>query len=145
MINNKTKYALKSLLTLSADTSGKSVSISELAEKDHIPQKFLEAILLDLKHAGLIESRRGKMGGYMLSKPANQIKVGDIIRLFNGPLALLPCASVTRHQRCIECVDEATCSLRTLMRQVRDVTSQLLDNTSLADLNKTGCATLYNI
>lgn len=145
MLNNKTKYAIKALLSLSKDTSGKAIHISELAEKDQLPQKFLEAILLELKHAGIIESRRGKMGGYILSKPADQITIGEVIRLFNGPLALLPCASVTRPQKCIECIDEQVCSLRLLMRQVRDKTSQILDNTSLADMNRTAFSGCYNI
>ena len=145
MLNNKTKYAIKALLSLSKNTSGQVVHISELAEANQIPQKFLEAILLELKHAGIIDSKRGKMGGYILSRPANQIQIGEVIRLFNGPLALLPCASVTRHQKCAECIDEAVCSLRILMRQVRDMTSQLLDNTSLADLNRQQNAEIYYI
>lgn len=135
MLSNKTKYALKALIALTKTEVGVPVHISDLATQEKIPQKFLELILLELKHLGVLESRRGKEGGYLLSKPANQIMVGDVIRFLEGPLALLPCASTTRYKKCDDCTDENNCGLRRLMRQVRDMTSQLLDKTTLADIN----------
>ncbi|NJC08811.1 Rrf2 family protein [Polymorphobacter fuscus] len=111
------------------------VPISVIAAHQKLPRKFLEIILLDLKNGGLVESYRGKAGGYRLARPASQISFGDIIRLIEGPLALVPCVSMTAYQRCADCFEESTCVIRKTMLVVRDNTAAILDHTSLADLS----------
>ena len=98
-----------------------------------MPRKFLELILLELKRNGLVRSFRGKNGGYILAKQPGDIYFGHVIRLIDGPLAQLPCASKTAYRRCDDCQDEATCAIRKVLRQVRDASSRILDSTSLAD------------
>lgn len=136
MLAQKTRYALKALLLLAEAQSGKNpkepVLISELAKKGGMPRKFLEAILLELKNHGILESRKGRGGGYLLGKDPEEIKFGAIIRILEGPLALLPCVSRTAYKRCGECGDEETCGIRILFKEVRDRTAEILDNTSLA-------------
>ncbi len=111
--------------------------VSELAERDAIPKKFLEAILLDLNRKGVVQSKKGKGGGYFLRRGPSEITVGEVIRALEGPLALVPCVSQTAYARCVECVDEETCGVRIAMQRVRDATAQILDHTTLADLNRT--------
>ena len=111
------------------------VLVADLAERQRIPKKFLEAILLDLKRHGFLVSKKGKGGGYLLSRAPSTITVGQIIRVLEGPLALVPCASQTQYRRCEECVDEATCGVRVAMVEVRDATSRILDKTTLSALN----------
>lgn len=136
MLTKRSKYGLKAVLYLAAQQPGRGpVLVSELAESQRIPKKFLEAILLDLKRFGLLQSKKGKGGGYFLSRPPDQITVGQVVRALGGPLALIPCVSQTAYARCEECVDEATCGVRKAMKEVRDATSQILDNTTLAGLN----------
>jgi Rrf2 family protein len=134
MISKKTKYALKAMIALADETVAEPVLIADLAEREGIPKKFLEQILLDLKNAGLIQSKKGRGGGYFLRKTASEIKLGQIIRLFEGPLALLPCVSQMAYVRCSECRDERLCGIRLVMKEVRDATARILDNTSLADV-----------
>ncbi len=134
MINKKTKYAIKALTELARSNQGGPMHIETLANKQGIPKKFLELILLDLKRLGFIESKRGKDGGYILRKSPDKITVGEVIRFFDGPLALLPCASVTRYEKCSDCVDDKTCSLMRLMKSVRNETSKILDNTKISEL-----------
>ena len=110
------------------------VHIAALSSKESIPLKFLEAILLELKGYGLLESKKGKNGGYSLSRPPSTITFGSIIRLMEGPLAPLPCASETAFPPCAECRDVESCGTRILMRQVRDAMAAVLDRTTLADL-----------
>ncbi len=138
MLSNRTKYAVKALLAIYRDRSGKPVHIYDIAKNENIPQKFLELIMLDLKKTGVIDSKRGKGGGYYLTTEPQSIRIGDIIRAFEGPLALLPCASLTNYKRCKDCHDENTCSLRHLMQEVREKTSQILDQTNLASLSSKG-------
>ena len=109
--------------------------ISDLADRDAIPKKFLEAILLDLKRHGLVESKKGKGGGYFLRRGPAEVTCGDVIRALEGPLALVPCVSQTAYMPCADCVDEATCGVRLAMKEVRDATARILDNTTLADIN----------
>jgi len=111
------------------------VPISVIAADQKLPRKFLEAILLELKNGGLVNSYRGKMGGYRLARPANQISFGEIIRLIEGPVALVPCVSVSAYQRCVDCFEETTCAIRKVMLVVREQTANILDHTSLADLS----------
>jgi Rrf2 family protein len=109
------------------------VMIGDIAERENVPRKFLEAMLVDLRKRGLLDSRRGKYGGYRLAKPAEAISFGEIIRIVDGPLAPLPCASKSGFRPCDDCTDANSCSVRWLMLQVRDATADILDNCSLAD------------
>jgi Rrf2 family protein len=113
------------------------VLIGTLAREEAIPMKFLEAILLDLKGRGLLDSKVGRKGGYFLNRPPSAITIGSIIRIIEGPLAPLPCASETAFKACEECEDVENCGTRIIMRRVRDAMSEVLDRTTLADLIKT--------
>jgi len=108
--------------------------IASIAKEESIPLKFLEAILLDLKSHGLLESKLGRKGGYRLSRPPSSVTVGSIIRMMEGPLAPIPCASETAYRPCAECKDIEGCGTRIIMREVRDAISDVLDRTTLADL-----------
>lgn len=119
-------------MALAKETSGKLLLVSEIAEQENLPKKFLEAILLELNRNGLVRSRRGRGGGYALAKPADLITFGQIIRIIDGPLAPLACVSVNYYRRCDECKDEQTCEIRRVMRRVRDAIANELDGTSLA-------------
>ncbi|MCW8133101.1 MAG: Rrf2 family transcriptional regulator [Planctomycetota bacterium] len=134
MLSNKVKYALKAMLHLAREHGKGPVLIADLAEKEGIPKKFLELILLELRNHGLLQSKKGKGGGYSLSMNPDLITMGQIIRLIEGPLAPLPCVSQTRYERCSDCVDEAACGLRMIMKEVRDATARILDGANLKDL-----------
>ena len=136
MLSKKTKYALKALQYLARAKDRGPVLIAEIASNEGIPQKFLEAILLELKKEGFLESRKGKGGGYFLGRPAESITLGAVVRKMEGPLALLPCVSQTAYRRCDECHDERTCGIRMIMKDVRDRTAEILDSTSLADVEE---------
>jgi Rrf2 family protein len=136
MISKKAKYALKALLYLAKNSEKPLVLISEIAEGERIPRKFLEAILVDLKVQQVVQSTRGKNGGYTLVKDPSQISVGNVIRMIDGPLAPVHCVSHLYYRKCEECVDETTCEIRILMKQVRDATCAILDTTFLTDLTK---------
>ncbi|MSR77488.1 MAG: Rrf2 family transcriptional regulator [Candidatus Omnitrophica bacterium] len=135
MISRKTKYALKALVTLAAEYKTRQpVLISELAERDRTPKKFLEQILLELKNKGFLASKKGKGGGYLLAKSPEKISIGSVVRLFEGSVALLPCVSQTAYERCAECIDENACGIRSVMKEVRDETARILDGTSLREV-----------
>src|ERR1700674_1466616 len=136
MLSKKSKYALKAMMVLAKEYGQGPVLISDLAQREGIPRKFLELILLELKNQGLLQSKKGKGGGYFLGREPHLISVGHIIRVLDGPIAPLPCVSKTAYMRCRECRDERTCGIRMLMKEVRDATSKILDSTSLADLLK---------
>lgn len=136
MLSKKAKYALKALLYLTKNADKGLVLISDISEKERIPRKFLEAILVDLKTQGLLQSTRGKNGGYALVKDPSQISVGNVIRMIDGPLAPIPCVSHLYYRKCDECVDEVTCEIRIVMKKVRDATAGILDTTYLTDLEK---------
>jgi Rrf2 family protein len=140
MISKKTKYALKALEILGADYPHKKpYLIADLAEKGRIPKKFLELILLEMKNNEILQSKKGKGGGYFLAKAPSEISLGNVMRLLEGPLAPLPCVSQTAYKRCDECIDEHTCSIRMLMKEVRDATAAIFDGTTLQDmLDKAG-------
>ena len=110
------------------------ILISEIAAGDRMPRKFLELILLELKNHGLLQSKKGKGGGYFLAKSPSAINVGQIVRIVDGPIAPLPCVSRTAYMRCDECPDERTCAIRLVMKDVREATAGILDSTSLADM-----------
>jgi len=134
MLSKKTKYALKALLLLAKEYGQGPILISDLAQREGIPKKFLELILLDLKNHGILQSKKGKGGGYFLGKAPEAIYLGYVIRVLDGPLAPLPCVSQTAYMKCEECQDEATCGIRNVMKQVREATARILDGTSLADV-----------
>jgi Rrf2 family protein len=124
---------LQALLTLAREPSQELLLVSDIAERERLPKKFLEAILLELNRNGLVRSRRGRGGGYALAKPADLITFGQVVRIIDGPLAPLSCVSVNYYRRCDDCRDEMTCEIRKVMRRVRDAISAELDGTSLQD------------
>ncbi|MEO6612451.1 MAG: Rrf2 family transcriptional regulator [Chitinophagaceae bacterium] len=133
MLSKKSQYAFKALTYLAAKFNEGPVLISEIAKKKKIPLKFLENILLELKKAGILESKKGKGGGYFLKKEPSKVKVAQVIRLVNGPIAMLPCVSLYFYERCKNC-DEKNCGLHDMMIEVRDATLQILENRTLQDL-----------
>jgi Rrf2 family protein len=137
MISKKTKYAINALVYLARENKGSEpVQISKIAESEHIPRKFLEAILLDLRNAGILSSRKGKMGGYFLHKSPDEINLADVMRLFDGPIALLPCVTYMYYERCVECKDEANCGIRSVFMDVRNETVNMLKNATLTEIMK---------
>ena len=136
VLSRKSKYGLKALLLLAQEEGTAPVLISELAERDAIPKKFLQAILLELKRHGVVQSKKGKGGGYFLRRRPAEITFGEVIRVLEGPLAAVPCVSKLAYMKCVECVDERTCGVRIAMKEVRVATADILDNTTLADVNK---------
>lgn len=133
MLSQKGKYALRALLVMAAHGDDAPLLIADIAESENISRKFLEATLLELRKHGILTARRGRGGGYRLARPAGKITFGEVIRVIDGPLAPLPCASVTAFQLCPDCPVPQRCSIRWLMQQVRDATSDVLDNCTLAD------------
>ncbi len=135
MLQKKTKYAIKALLALAKDyKENRPVKISELSEKEAIPRKFLEAIMLELKHHGLVGSKMGATGGYYLIKHPEEVMLSNVIRLTGGPIALLPCVSLNFYEPCVECVNEEVCGLRNVILEVREASIKILSKTSLADI-----------
>jgi Rrf2 family protein len=136
MLSRKSKYGLKALLVLAQEDGRGPVLVSDIARQEAIPKKFLEAILLDLNRRGVVQSKKGKGGGYLLRRAPAEVTFGEVIRLLEGPLALVPCVSQTAYTTCAECVDERTCGVRLAMKDVRDATARILDHLTLADVNK---------
>ena len=132
MISQKAKYALRALVALAKKPQGLPVFIGDIAESENIPKKFLEQILLDLKHHGLVASRRGKAGGYGLLRPADTISFGEVLRIVDGPIAPLPCLSKIAYRRCDDCAEEASCEVRRCFVQVADVTRSVLARITLS-------------
>ena len=133
MITQKAKYALRALTVLAEADADEPVMISDIAAQQKIPKKFLEQILLDLKHHGVVASRRGKQGGYLLLKPAHTITFGEILRIIDGPIAPLPCLSLTAYRRCDDCDGEQNCQIRHVFAKVADATRKVLFSTTIAD------------
>ncbi len=135
MLTSRAKYALRASVVL-AERQPHSVwtSAADLAEAAEVPRKFLEAILTQLREAGLLESRRGPAGGHRLASLAADIAVADVIRSIDGPLAMTPCASATAFRACDDCTDIDTCRLRHIMRRARDAAAAVLEQHSLADI-----------
>lgn len=133
MLSQKAKYALRALIMLAERNDDDLTLIADIAGRENIPRKFLEAILVELRKHGLLFAKRGKSGGYRLARPAAEISFGEVIRLVDGHLAPIPCASKSSFRPCEDCIDPGTCSVRWLMVQVRDATADVLDNRSLAD------------
>ena len=133
MLSMKAKYALKALICM-AQSHAPSLPSKQIAEAENIPQKFLDNILQELRQNGVVDSKRGIFGGYFLAKSPKDIFLGDIIRIIDGPLAPIRCASLTAYQKCDDCADEAACHLRRLMLDVRNAMSAILDGRCLDDL-----------
>ncbi|MBS1729328.1 MAG: Rrf2 family transcriptional regulator [Bacteroidetes bacterium] len=137
MISRKTKYAINALVYLARQNKDREpIQISKISECENIPRKFLEAILLDLRNAGILQSRKGKFGGYYLQKPPSEINMATIMRLFDGPIAMLPCLATNNYEKCDECTDEETCGIRDVFSEVRMETLRILSNATLADIVK---------
>ncbi len=134
MLPMKSRYALKALVFLARHQVDGPVPVAGIAAAEAIPTKFLEAILLELRNAGILTSRRGPTGGYQLRVEPSTVHLGDVIRNLSGPMAPLPCLSKSAYHRCTECVDEATCAVRLLMADVHAQTLRILDGTTLAQL-----------
>jgi Rrf2 family protein len=134
MLTKKGKYGLKAAVHLARLPVGQSAFVADIAEANMIPKKFLDAILGELRNAGMLHSKKGKGGGYMLAKPAESIVVGDIVRVLDGPLAPLSCASTSAYRRCDDCTDEKACSVRLMMLDVRNAIAEVLDRRSLAEM-----------
>jgi len=133
LLSQKAKYALRALIMLAEQPHDDLVLIGDIAESENIPRKFLEAILVELRNHGLLFAKRGKGGGYRLARPASLITFGEVIRIIDGHVAPIPCASKNAFKPCADCEDPATCSTRWLMIQVRDATADVLDNRTLSD------------
>jgi Rrf2 family protein len=135
MLSKRVKYAIKTLLFLNRKDNSSLFSAKKISENERIPLKFLEQILRELKQNKILKSERGAEGGYTLMKDPADIKVLDVIRIVDGPVALLPCASLNFYAKCADCTDEGTCSIRKLLINVRDNMLPILD-TSIADMTK---------
>jgi Rrf2 family protein len=133
MLSQRTRYTIRALLHLADRCGDGPVQLGEIAAAQNIPPKFLTVILSDMRRAGLVESMRGREGGYWLARPPEEISYGEIIRLTAGKLGLLPCASRLAYERCENCISEDQCRLRRVMLMVRDETARVLDGLSLAD------------
>ncbi|HEY4202567.1 MAG TPA: Rrf2 family transcriptional regulator [Devosiaceae bacterium] len=133
MISQKAKYALRALVALVRAGPGSTRMISEISREQSIPKKFLEQILLELKRAGIVTSHRGRTGGYALLRAPQEITFGEVLRLIDGPVALLPCLSKIAYRRCEDCRDEASCEIRHVFARVAEATRDVLDSTTLAD------------
>ena len=132
-ISSKGLYALEAMVRLARNYPQKPTKIHEIATQDDIPEKFLEQILLALRNGGVLKSKRGVEGGYSLAKASDDITLGEVVRLLDGPLAPIPCVSQSVYERC-SCPDEESCGLRIAMQQVRDAIATILDNYKLSRL-----------
>lgn len=133
MLSKKTKYGLKALTYIARKKCDHPVLISEIAENENISQKFLESILLTLRKNGFLGSKKGKGGGYYLIKDPDEIKMAAIIRVLEGPIAMVPCVSLNFYEKCDDCPNEELCAVHSLMIEVRDSTLKVLENKTLAD------------
>ncbi len=134
MLTNKGKYGLKAMVHLAGVEPGALAQVADIAERNSISKKFLDHILTELRHAGLVYSKKGKGGGYALARPPHEIRVGAIVRVLDGPLAPIPCASVTAFRPCEDCADLNTCAVRLIMVEARNAIASVLDNRTLAEL-----------
>lgn len=134
MLSKKTKYAIHALLKLAREKKRGPILISEISESENIPKKFLEAILLELRKAGILGSKMGKGGGYYLIREPKDVNLAEVVRLFDGAIALVPCATYQFYKKCDECEDESICSLRFVMKDVRDETVEKLKGINLAEM-----------
>jgi Rrf2 family protein len=149
MLTAKGKYGLKALAHLATLQPGQTTQAMDIAEAHNIPKKFLDAILGDLRNAGIVFSKKGPGGGYMLARAPSDIKLGYVIRTIDGPLAPIACASRTAYQACRDCKNVKTCTVRLMMTRVRDAMSEVLDRVTIADMVAMGdgsnVALMYHI
>src|ERR1700712_3702292 len=134
MLSKKTKYAIKALVILGKNVDKPPMQISKIAEQERIPKKFLEQILLDMRNAGFLYSKKGAGGGYALNKDPKDIFLVNVMRITDGPIAMVPCASLNFYHKCEECNQETTCGIRDVFVEVRDATLRILSETSIADV-----------
>ena len=134
MLSKKTKYGLKALAYMARQENNDPVQIVEIATSENISHKYLESILLTLRKSGVLASKKGKGGGYYLLKNPSEIPMTDIIRVLEGPIAMVPCVSLNYYEKCDDCEDEVTCSVHKLMIQVRDNTLEVFRNNTLSDI-----------
>ena len=134
MLSKKTKYAIRALIALGEHFGGESMNILSISQKEKIPKKFLEQILLEMRNAGFLFSKKGAGGGYFLLKNPAEINLVQVMRLTGGPIAQLPCVSLNFYRRCEECKEEATCGIRATFMSVRNATLKILSETTIADL-----------
>jgi Rrf2 family protein len=138
MLTNKGKYGLKAMVHLAGLEPGMLAQVQDMADSNAIPKKFLDQILSELRNAGLVFSKKGKGGGYALARPAHEINVGQIVRVLDGPLAPIQCASVTAYRPCDDCGDERACTVRLIMVKARNAIAAVLDSHTLADMRAMG-------
>lgn len=134
MLTKKGKYGLKAMVHLAGRPVGEATLVSDIAHENGIPKKFLDTILGELRNVGFVFSKKGKGGGYTLARPADEIKVGDVIRVLDGPLAPIACASKNSYRRCEDCADEQHCCVRLIMIEARNAIATVLDNRTIADM-----------
>lgn len=134
MLSKKTKYGLKALTYLASQKDKKPVQIAEIARQENISQKFLESILLSLRKTGFLGSKKGKGGGYYIIKDPKEVLMTDVMRVLEGPIAMVPCVSLNFYEKCEDCPDEKTCSVNKLMLKVRDANLEIYRNNTLSDL-----------
>jgi Rrf2 family protein len=134
MLTMKTKYALKALAVLARANKDEPMLIADIAERENLPKKFLELILRELKQHGILESRKGRGGGYHLRRRPEDISLASVIRILDGPLAPVPCLSQTAYRRCDGCADERTCGIRLVLKELHQANLRILESTTLADL-----------
>ena len=134
MLSKKTKYGLKALAFLASRKDKQPVQIAEIAKQENISQKFLESILLSLRKSGFLGSKKGKGGGYYLIKDSKEVLMTDVMRVLEGPIAMVPCVSLNFYEKCDDCPDEKSCSVNKLMLKVRDANLAVYRNSTLADL-----------
>jgi Rrf2 family protein len=149
VLTNKGKYGLKAMIHLAGIEPGALAQVADIAEANSISKKFLDHILTELRHAGLVYSKKGKGGGYALARPAHEIRVGNIVRVLDGPLAPIPCASVTAFRPCEDCADLKSCAVRLIMVEARNAIANVLDRRTLAEMraltNPPELAAMYHI
>lgn len=145
MLSKKTKYAIKALVIMGKNMDKPPMQISRIAEEEHIPKKFLEQILLDLRNAGYLYSKKGAGGGYSLNKDPKEIYLVSIMRITGGPIAMVPCASLNFFHKCEECQKETSCGIRDVFISVRDATLKILSETSIADVIEKERTLLLNL
>ena len=134
MLSKRAKYGIRALVHLGQLQGRGPIQIRDISETLGIPRKFLEAILLDLRNEGILQSRKGKLGGYFMERAPDTITMARVLRLIDGPLAAVPCVSQTAYAHCDDCPSEKTCVIRCIMKEVRDVTAKILDETTLEQL-----------
>lgn len=136
MLSKKAKYAINALVYLAQQPLDQPIQISTIAEHENISRKFLETILLDLRNAGIVNSKKGKAGGYHMLQAPENVNMADVMRIFDGPIALLPCVAHKYYQKCNECKDEANCGIRDIFADVRRETVRMLKEATLAEIIK---------